>query len=293
MPARRISFVNFKGGVGKTSLVINIAACLAYDLNQKVLVVDCDAQSNLSIWLMGLGRFMAAYDAEASVYGILTGKAPFLQKAIHKSVVQANGHVFIKDLDLLPAVYELMDVENEFDPKGGMLPVYGRFYETLSAVFHDYNYILFDCPPNVYRSTKAALFTSREIYVPCNPDPLSNMGLSLLRQKLTAFHNEVAPLRREITSHKFTKIRGAILNNVPRGNIEEMIEKIRLKIRSLREYRNIACEDADILPMRIRHAVAASRTIDRELPFVLSSENPELKQDYINLARYIHESPLS
>jgi chromosome partitioning protein len=57
MPARRISFVNFKGGVGKTSLTVNIAACLAHELGQRVLLVDCDSQSNASIWLMGVPRW--------------------------------------------------------------------------------------------------------------------------------------------------------------------------------------------------------------------------------------------
>ncbi len=53
MPGKIISLVNFKGGVGKTTLTVNLAACLAKEHDKKVLIVDLDPQSNSSIWLMG------------------------------------------------------------------------------------------------------------------------------------------------------------------------------------------------------------------------------------------------
>ena len=54
--ARKISFINYKGGVGKTSLIVNTAACLA-KLGKRVLLCDFDTQSNASIWLMRLERW--------------------------------------------------------------------------------------------------------------------------------------------------------------------------------------------------------------------------------------------
>ena len=71
MAARRISLVNFKGGVGKTSITVNLAASLARELDQKVLVVDMDAQSNTSIWLMGVARWNNLNGMpEKSVWGL-------------------------------------------------------------------------------------------------------------------------------------------------------------------------------------------------------------------------------
>jgi chromosome partitioning protein len=56
MPGKIISLVNFKGGVGKTTLTVNLAACLAKERDKKVLIVDLDPQSNSSIWLLGPAR---------------------------------------------------------------------------------------------------------------------------------------------------------------------------------------------------------------------------------------------
>jgi chromosome partitioning protein len=291
MPARLISFVNCKGGVGKTSVVVNIAGVLAHDLDLRVLVVDCDAQANASSWLMGLGHFRDSYSVENSTFGVLTAKAPFLQNAIRRSVVQIKGQIQIPKLDLLPAVYELVDVEDGLAMNGDLVPFLAKFYETLKAIVHDYDYILFDCPPHVFRATQAALFASREIYVPCNPDPLSDRGLSLLSKRMLAFYHLVQSSRFQMVGHRLAKIRGIILNNVPRGNIEHLIGTLSNKLSYLRQEHSYVCQDATILPTRIRHTVAATKVIEEDVPFILSRNNPDLREDYVNLARYIHHTP--
>jgi chromosome partitioning protein len=292
MPARLISFVNCKGGVGKTSVVVNVAGVLAHDLGLRVLVVDCDAQANASSWLMGLGRFRDSYSVENSTYGVLTAKAPFLHNAIRKSVVQINGQIQIDSLDLLPAVYELVDVEDGFGMNGDLVPFLAKFYETLKAVVYDYDYILFDCPPHVFRATQAALFASREIYVPCNPDPLSDRGLSLLNKRMLAFYHLVQSSPFKLPGHRLAKIRGIILNNVPRGSIEHLIGALVNKLNYFRQEHSYVCNDAAMLPTRIRHAVAATKVIEHDVPFILSTNNADLREDYLSLARYIHDTPL-
>ena len=181
MPARRISFVNFKGGVGKTSLAVNVAACLAHDLGQKVLLVDCDSQSNASIWLMGVERWDFINSKRGkSLYGAFLPNLPPVATNIVPSVVTgALGIRLIPTLDLLPATYELMDLEQEYEANEGE-PFYYLFYEHMRSLFLQYDYIIFDCPPNMFRASKCAIFASEEIYVPCHQDTLSLIGLSLL-----------------------------------------------------------------------------------------------------------------
>ena len=293
MATRCISLVNFKGGVGKTSLVVNLAACLAYDLGRRVLVVDCDPQSNASIWLMGLDRFTSSYDPKKSTYGVLMNRGVFSPKIIQKSVVRVNDEVAIPSLDLLPSCYEMMDFEHEFSPKEGLLPIYGLFHQAMKSISGSYDFVLFDCPPNVYRSSKAGIFAAQEIFVPCNPDALSNMGLALLRKKLSAFYHETMPLRKNMRRPNFPKIRGVLLNKVPHADVEADVQKISLKIKSFREHRNIATSDADIWPVHIRQAIAGSRVVGDHVPLIVSGERSPLLDDYINLARLIDASPMT
>lgn len=295
MPARRISFVNSKGGVGKTSVAVNVAACLAYDLNKRVLVVDCDAQCNASIWLMGMGPFIAGCTPDNTLYGLLKNQGTFIGQVIRNAVVcDRDGQVLIRNLDLLPSFFELMNIEDEFSPSGGMDAMYGNFHTQIIGMSQAYDYIIFDCPPNVYRASKAAIFASEEIYIPCNPDALSNMGLALLRKKLMKFFQDSQTLRSQIQQYRFPKIRGVVLNKVPtNANIESASDMIRIKIQSFQQYSNIASSNADVVPTTIRHAVAAMRTVQQGLPLIVNPNigNPNLLEDYIKLGRYIESTP--
>lgn len=155
MPARRLSLVNFKGGVGKTSLAVNISACLAHDLGKKVLIVDCDPQCNSSIWLMGVPKWNLLNETpQKSVYGIFMPGAPNIFHNIQRCPLRdEKGQILISTLDLLPATYALMDLEHEFH--GDRQSYYRLFYDELSIFFDEYDYVIFDCPPNVFKSTNA------------------------------------------------------------------------------------------------------------------------------------------
>lgn len=293
MPARRISFVNFKGGVGKTSIIVNVAACLAYDLGQKVLLVDCDAQSNASIWLMGIERWNVINSMPGkSVYGMFIPNLPPITNNIIPSVVRnERGMHLIPNLDLLPATYELMDLEEEYRDGQGE-PFFYRFHEHLRSTFNHYDYVLFDCPPNLFRASKCAIFASEEIYVPCNPDKLSEIGLSLLVSKIDRFHKQTVLQQQQIPNFRPAKIRGVILNDVDgRAQLEGMQRYLRLTIAKARQH-HVVSEDADILGQQVRKAILAAKVVGSFLPVNLSNGSSGLKDDYLNLARFIHNTPL-
>lgn len=293
MPARRISFLNFKGGVGKTSLSVNVAACLAHNFNQRVLLIDCDSQSNASIWLMGVARWNIINDApEKSVYGIFEPYAPNIYNSVQRSVLRGdNDQVLIPKLDLLPATYDLMNLEDEY-LDNETVPFYYRFYDKITPFFDQYDYIIFDCPPNVFRASKCALFASREVYVPCNPDVLSYIGLALLVKKVKKFQHNTVAMQQLIPGYRPAKLRGIILNAVDgRANYSDILNKMRARIQHLRKS-DVVCDDADILAQRIRDSVEAGRVVGDNKPAVLARGIPGLKEDYINLCRYIHHTPL-
>src|ERR1700677_2103458 len=108
MPARKISFLNCKGGVGKTSLAVNVAAALAKDEKQNVLLVDLDAQCNASIWLMGIPRWLPLDGMLNRTVCAFFKTKSFLSDAVHESVLEYGNpsRKLLPRLDLIPATYE-------------------------------------------------------------------------------------------------------------------------------------------------------------------------------------------
>lgn len=291
---RRISLVNFKGGVGKTSLTVNLAACLAHEFGQRVLLVDCDAQSNSSIWLMGAANWSILNEKpQNTIYGIFMNQN--VVNPIHLNVVKGvsreDGAVAIPTLDLLPATYSLMDLEHEYK-NAEDFPYFLRFNLQISQFFNSYDYILFDCPPNVFRASKCALFSSEEIYIPCNADILSYVGLTLLNQKIDAFQKQTVPYHSLAQDYRLAQIRGIILNAM-RGtaSYDTVIKTMEAWIHNARSS-NAVDDNAEVLPRVIRHSVSAGRAVQEHKPAILCDGFPSLTDDYIKLAEYIHHKPL-
>src|SRR4249920_3712370 len=132
--ARKIAFLNYKGGVGKTSLIVNTAASLARR-GMRVLLLDFDTQSNASIWLMRLERWNKINSTgTGSVYSIFDPGTARLKDCVIKDVVEGKeGEKLLPGLDLVPTTFNLVDLESEFsgDPKK---PPYALFYEQLAAI---------------------------------------------------------------------------------------------------------------------------------------------------------------
>ena len=101
--ARKISFLNYKGGVGKTSLIVNTAASFAMK-GSRVLLFDFDTQSNASIWLMRLERWNKLNtEGRGSVFSIFDPGKETIEDCLIKDVVQSKtGEKLLPGLDLIP-----------------------------------------------------------------------------------------------------------------------------------------------------------------------------------------------
>ncbi len=290
--ARKIAFINYKGGVGKTSLIVNTAACLAR-LGKRVLLCDLDTQSNASIWLLRLERWNAINSTGVgSVYSIFDPGAAQLSDLVVDDVVQdKNGTPLLPGLDLIPTTFNLVDLENEYigDPRK---PSYLVFHEQLAKIEGDYDFILFDCPPNILRASQCGVFSANEIYVPSNPDALSLIGFTLLVEKLHKFHQLSASFR-DAKMGRPAQVEGIIFNAIKTG-VDIEVPKMRMQLR-LNQFKTAkrAGRSARIFDSIVRDAMVVRRAVTLGLPVPLigaDSDDPaqsNVVSDYRQLASEI------
>ena len=266
--ARKIAFINYKGGVGKTSLVVNLAACLA-KLGQRVLICDFDTQSNASIWLLKLDRWNAINTSGAgALYSIFDPARHRVRDLVVSSVLEGkSGEKLLPGLDLVPTTFNLVDLESEYagDPRQ---PAYVLFQEQLAEVEPGYDFILFDCPPNLLRASQCGLFAANEIYVPANPDALSLIGFTLLVEKLDRFQRLSAGFRRAAMGLP-AQVQGIIFNAIKTGtDIEVPRMRMQLRLNQFRATKRVARSAAIFLTV-VRDAMVVRRAVTLGLPVAL------------------------
>lgn len=169
---RAIALINQKGGVGKTTSVVNIGAGLAA-LKYKVLLVDLDPQAHLT-YSLGVN----ADELELSIYNLLKGEADFEQARIE------TNH-----LALLPASIDLAGAEIEFSTEVGR----EAFLANILKGQPGYDFILVDCPPNLGLLTLNALTAAKEVFVPLQAEYLSIKGLTKLMEMVEKVKQRVNP----------------------------------------------------------------------------------------------------
>jgi len=286
---RKIAFINYKGGVGKTSCIVNIAASLA-KRGKRVLLVDLDAQSNSSIWLMRVERWNELNTTgEGSIYSIFEPGRQELKDIVVRDVVQErDGRELLPGLDLLPTTFDLIDVEHEYTPPPDE-PVFVRFREQLRPLESQYDYILFDCPPNVLRASQCGLFCANEVIVPANPDALSLIGFTLLTGKLMQFNERSASFR-SVGMGNPAMINGVIFNSVKSStDIEVPKMRMQFRINQFRNQKKISPKTR-IFNEMIRDAIVVRRAVTLGLPVLCIGNaigTEGVVDDYDNVTREI------
>jgi chromosome partitioning protein len=199
--AKTVSFINYKGGVAKTTTTYHVGCSLAQHCGKKVLLVNIDPQTNLTFLCAAVEKwqdFKKKKGTIATMYQrYLERKAIDTKNFIWKAPV-SSGTNRIGSLDLIPCDIDLLGEDLGGGQITGSFPslellkrqageyLRDRMFmrRALKEVEDEYDYVLIDCPPNLYLMTQNALAASKWYVVTAIPDHLSTIGLSILHQKV-------------------------------------------------------------------------------------------------------------
>jgi len=287
LSTRIIAFVNFKGGVGKTANVVNIGAMLARYHNRKVLIVDLDAQSNASLWLMTPEHWRAwTSDPTRTIYQVfndyILGTDLFrFSRAVVRGVPHKN-YPLIANLDLLPSTVQMIGIENKIHLNRSD-SFYTILHKALRPYMEGYDYVFLDCPPNLYTVTRNAIFAADYCLIPYIPDFLSLSGFEILVDEVQDFYDRMSG---RLTGRRRPQIAAFIINHFEKKkNVFELgVNELKLAIRQIKPSGKIH-PSAEILQPYVRFDVHVAESTSEHLPVFLHHPQSIGAADYADLAQ--------
>lgn len=218
-----IAVANQKGGVGKTTTAVNLAACLAKE-GRKVLLIDSDPQGNAT---SGLG--FDKRDVKKCVYDNLINDVP---------MAETLKHTAYENLDVIPATIQLAGAEIELV---SLMNREGRLKNALERVKHDYDYVIIDCPPSLGLLTINALTAASSVMIPVQCEFYALEGITMLMNTIQLVQRNLNPA---------LKLEGVVMTmfdsrtNLAQDVVEEVKKYFKTKMYKTIVPRNVRLSEA-------------------------------------------------
>jgi len=249
-----IAFSNQKGGVGKTTSAVNIAASLGM-FGKKVLLCDMDPQGNATT---GVG--IEKKNVSLSIYDVIIGRS---------TVNEVKIKTEYENLWILPSNINLAGAEIEFvEEESNLSDRYLRFKNTVSIVEEEFDYIIIDCPPSLGILTVNALCGSDYVIVPMQCEYFALEGLSQL--------SNILKYVRKLFNPKV--IIGGILITMYDG-------RLNLSVQILEQLKNFFPNE--ILKTLVPRTVRLAESQSHKIPIYYFDKNCKANDCYIELAKEI------
>jgi cellulose biosynthesis protein BcsQ len=275
-----------KGGVGKTTLTVNLATCLAKYHSKRVLVVDLDAQISATLSLMSPHEFAKVRKKRRTLSYLLDkslGQNSHSKLDIQDLIV--TGVCGVNGLELLPGDIELYDeylvsemLHNRAVSEGktDFDRVWNNFervliQDILDPVRDSYDFIIMDCAPGYNLLTRSGIAASDLYLLPARPEPLSLVGMQLLERrigKLKENHLETDPLDLKLLGIVFILSAGGLLGRYYR----QVMKRVQEDFSSEELFQ-------EAIPMDVNVAKA----VDMFMPVVLANPGSSGSKSFVKL----------
>ncbi len=282
-----IATANMKGGVGKTTLSVNIATCLAKNHGKRVLVLDLDTQISATLSLMSPVDF-AKLRKQRKTFRYLIDEIinPGRKRKYSIEDIIESGVCRLESLDLLPGDIDLYDEfvvsemlheqavtigEKDFET------IWNRFERVLLAkvlepVREKYDFIILDCAPGYNLLTRSALATSDFYILPAKPEPLSVVGIQLLERRIARLkesHEQETNINVEMLGIVFTMSNANILSG---RYYKQVMNRV-----------NQDFGEAKVFQTQIPTDVNVAKAVDSFVPAVLTTPTSSGSKAFIKL----------
>ena len=281
-----ISTVNMKGGVGKTTLTVNLATCLAKYHQKRVLVLDLDAQISATLSLMAPHDFAKIRKKRRTLTYLLDAiiqPNPYNKLTIHDLICPSICN--IEGLELLPGDIELYDEyvvsemlhQRVIEEGNSSFDQAWNYFESIlirkivEPIRDEYDFIIMDCAPGYNLLTRSGIAASDFYLLPARPEPLSIVGMQLLERriaKLKDSHQPIQPLNINLLGIAFILSAGGLLGRYYR----QVMRRVQEDFQPHQLFQNS-------IPMDVNVAKA----VDLFMPVVAAMPNSSGSRAFVKL----------